>query len=85
MLACALLLIVPPCVFQAVVGDTSKTDEQRRAARDALKKQAAEAAAIAQQLETEAKEKAELEAKITAMESKVGAWGGDLNTLGCTQ
>jgi hypothetical protein len=56
---------------QAIIDDQSKTEAQRKAARDALKKQAEEAKAIAGAIEKEKQEKAELENKIKEMEGKV--------------
>lgn len=57
---------------QAVIADTGRSEQQRKSARDALKRSAAEAASIAAAMEEEAKQKQALEEKIKAMESKVG-------------
>ena len=61
---------------QAIIDDSSKTEAQRKAAREQLKKQAEEAKALAAKMETEAREKEELEKRIKEMEGKVGRAGG---------
>ncbi|GLC55847.1 Kinesin-like protein fla10 [Pleodorina starrii] len=61
--------------LQAIIDDQSKTEAQRKAARDALKKQAEEARAIAAAIEKEKKEKEELEARIKEMEGKIVVGG----------
>ncbi len=59
--------------FEAIAADGSKTDEQRQRARGALKAQKEEMEHMLQAVEKDFKEKELLEAKIKAMESKVGA------------
>ncbi|KAG2487699.1 hypothetical protein HYH03_013698 [Edaphochlamys debaryana] len=61
--------------LQAIIDDQSKTEVQKKAARDALKKQAEEAKAIQEKIEKERKEKEELEAKIKEMEGKIVVGG----------
>lgn len=58
--------------LQAILDDGSKTEAQRKAAREALKKQAEEAKAVFGAVEREIKEKQELEKRIQEMEGKVG-------------
>ncbi|KAG2431845.1 hypothetical protein HXX76_009338 [Chlamydomonas incerta] len=61
--------------LQAIIDDQSKTEAQKKAARDALKKQAEEARAIAGAIEKEKQEKAVLEARIKEMEGKIVVGG----------
>ena len=61
---------------QAIIDDQGKTEAQKKAARDALKKQAEEARAIAGAIEKEKQEKAVLESRIKEMEGKVGSGAG---------
>lgn len=64
--------------LEAIAADSGKSEKQRKAAREALKKQSEEFAKMAEQLENEKKEKEALEAKIAAMESKVLQGGVNL-------
>lgn len=71
-----------PLALQAIIDDQSKTEAQRKAAREALKKQAEEARAFAAAIEREKKEKEDLEARIKEMEGKVGRGSTALH-VGC--
>ncbi|MEW5308736.1 MAG: hypothetical protein WDW38_000672 [Sanguina aurantia] len=64
--------------LEAVIADTGRSEQQRKSARDALKRSAAEAASIAAAMEEEAKQKQALEEKIKAMESKLLQGGVNL-------
>jgi len=64
--------------LEAIMADSSQTEEARRRAKDALRKQHEEMQALTKQLEEEKNEKDMLEAKIKAMESKVLQGGVNL-------
>lgn len=64
--------------FEAIANDGSKTEEQRRQAKAALRAQKEEMEAMTAAVEKEVKEKEALEAKIKAMESKVISGGENL-------
>jgi len=64
--------------LEAIASDTTKTDGERKKAKHALKRQKAEMEEMAAAVERDVKEKAELQAKIQAMESKVVSGGENL-------
>jgi hypothetical protein len=57
---------------QAAMAESGRSEEQRRALREALKRRLADMAALQAAAEGERREQAELLAKIKAMEGKVG-------------
>jgi hypothetical protein len=57
------------------MAESGRTEEQRRALRDALRRQLESMAALQAAAEAEKKEQSELLGRIAAMEGKVGGWG----------
>ncbi|GFH23801.1 protein KHP1 [Haematococcus lacustris] len=64
--------------LEAIMADSSQTEEARRRAKDALRKQHEEMQNLTKALEAERKEKEMLESKLKAMESKVLQGGVNL-------
>ncbi|KAF5836467.1 hypothetical protein DUNSADRAFT_5914 [Dunaliella salina] len=64
--------------LEAIMGDSNQSENARRRAKEALRKQADEMAALQAQMDAESKEKESLEAKLAAMESKLLQGGVNL-------